>query len=75
MLKNQADKLILEKKLYQLIVSRLDGYDIRSRKYKEKIYELVERGIGGFIIFGGRKDEIKDFIQKIQFFSEIPLYP
>ena len=74
MLKNQADKLILEKKLYQLIISRLDGYDIRSRKYKEKIYELVKRGIGGFIIFGGRKDEIKDFIQKIQSFSEIPLF-
>lgn len=74
MFKNQADKLTLEKKLYQLIISRLDGYDIRSRRYKEGIYELVERGIGGFIIFGGRKDEIKDFIQKIQFFSEIPLF-
>jgi beta-glucosidase-like glycosyl hydrolase len=73
MFKNQADKLTLEKKLYQLIISRLDGYDIRSRRYKEGIYELVERGIGGFIIFGGRKDEIKDFIQKIQSFSEIPL--
>jgi beta-glucosidase-like glycosyl hydrolase len=74
MFKNQADKLTLEKKLYQLIISRLDGYDIRSRRYKEGIYELVERGIGGFIIFGGRKDEIKDFIQKIQSVSEIPLF-
>src|SRR3972149_3964243 len=74
MFKNQADKLTLEKKLYQLIIRRLDGYDIRSRRYKEGIYELVERGIGGFIIFGGRKDKIKDFIQKIQSFSEIPLF-
>ena len=74
MFNNQAEKLTLGKKLYQLIISRLDGYDIRSRRYKEGIYELVERGIGGFIIFGGRKDEIKDFIQKIQSFSEIPLF-
>lgn len=74
MFKNQADKLTLGKKLYQLIISRLNGYDIRSRGYREEIYKLVEKGIGGFIIFGGRKDGIKNFIQKIQSFSEIPLF-
>jgi beta-glucosidase-like glycosyl hydrolase len=74
MLDNQALKLTLEKKLYQLIISRLDGYNIHSQAYKEKIFQLVEKGIGGFIIFGGRRDEIKDFIKKIQSISEIPLF-
>ena len=38
----------LEKKLYQLIMSRLDGEGIRSASYQEKIFELVRKGIGGF---------------------------
>ncbi len=74
MFNDQAFKLTSEKKLYQLIISRLDGYNIHSQAYKEKIFQLVEKGIGGFIIFGGRRDEIKDFIKKIQSISEIPLF-
>jgi hypothetical protein len=46
MLKNQADKLILEKKLYQLIISRLDGYDIRSRR-QGKDMNLWKGGLAG----------------------------
>lgn len=84
--KQQSDKLFpmpndhitasnpLEKKLYQLIISRLDGEGISSVSYQEKIFELVRKGIGGFIIFGGRRDEVKDFIDKIQSISEIPLF-
>lgn len=74
MFNNQALKLTLEKKLYQLILSRLDGFNIHSQAYEEKIFQLVERGIGGFIIFGGRRNEIKDFIHKIQSVSEISLF-
>ncbi len=64
----------LEKKLYQLIISRLDGEDIRSMSSQERIFELVRKGIGGFLIFGGKRDEVKDFIDKIQSISEIPLF-
>jgi beta-N-acetylhexosaminidase len=64
----------LEKKLYQLIISRLDGEDIRSMSSQERIFELVRKGIGGFLIFGGRRDEARDFIDKIQSISEIPLF-
>ncbi|MDH5202158.1 MAG: hypothetical protein OEZ31_04330 [Nitrospirota bacterium] len=64
----------LEKKLYQLIISRLDGDKVASKEYQEKIIELVKKGIGGFILFGGRKYKIKDFIDKIQSVSEIPLF-
>ncbi len=64
----------LEKKLYQLIISRLDGDNIQSEEYQNKIFNLVEKGIGGFIIFGGEKDEIKEFIAGLQAASEIPLF-
>ncbi|GMT47990.1 MAG: beta-glucosidase [bacterium] len=37
------------------------------------MFELVRKGIGGFIIFGGRRDDLKGFIDKIQSLSEIPL--
>lgn len=64
----------LEKKLYQLIINRLNGDSVKSKDYQEKILGLVKKGIGGFIIFGGEKDRIKDFINKIQSAAEIPLF-
>jgi beta-glucosidase-like glycosyl hydrolase len=64
----------LEKKLYQLIISRLDGEGIRSGSYQEKILGLVKKGIGGFIVFGGKKDEIRYFIDEIQLISATPLF-
>jgi beta-N-acetylhexosaminidase len=74
MLNNQALNLTLEKKLYQLIISRLDGNKIYSQAYREKILRLVEKGIGGFIIFGGEKKGIKDLIRKIQSLAATPLF-
>ncbi len=64
----------LEKKLYQLIINRLDGDSIHSKDYQEKILRLVKKSIGGFIIFGGEKNRTKDFINKIQSIAEIPLF-
>jgi beta-glucosidase-like glycosyl hydrolase len=64
----------LEKKLYQLIIARIDGGSLRSVSYQEKIYGLVEKGIGGFIIFGGEKDEVKLFNDRLRPISEIPLF-
>ena len=75
MLSNYSDNLdSLEKKLYQLIIHRLDGGKIGSRAYQEEIFEHVRKGIGGFILFGGKKDEVKHFIHTIQSRSEIPLF-
>ena len=71
---NKLSELTLEKKLYQLIISRLDGYHLHSQAYQQEIFRLIEKGIGGFIIFGGERAEIKDFINKIQSISEIPLF-
>jgi beta-glucosidase-like glycosyl hydrolase len=74
MFNKQVPKLTLEKKLYQLIINRLDGNNIHSEAYRGKISCLVEKGIGGFIIFGGKRDEIKDFVNLIQSHAEVPLF-
>ncbi|MEW6570141.1 MAG: glycoside hydrolase family 3 N-terminal domain-containing protein [Nitrospirota bacterium] len=62
------------KKLYQLIISRLDGENILSRHYRESIVDLVSKGIGGFIIFGGKRDDVRDFLDYINSKAEIPLF-
>jgi beta-glucosidase-like glycosyl hydrolase len=72
-----ADKEItesLERKLYQLIISRLDGERISDAAYRESISELARRGICGFIIFGGEKGAVRRFIEQIQAIPEIPLF-
>ena len=64
----------LEKKLYGLIISRLEGENIRSQAYRERIFDLAEKGISGFIFFGGQRDEVRFFIDEIQSIPEIPLF-
>ncbi len=64
----------LEKRLYQLVISRLNGDEIHKVSYRTALRELVEKGIGGFIIFGGSKDVMKDFVQELQSLSDIPLF-
>src|SRR3990172_12149371 len=63
----------LEKRLYQLIISRLDGDKVSSQGYQERAFDLVAKGIGGFILFGGEREEIRAFIERLQSLSEIPL--
>lgn len=64
----------LKKNCYQLIIGRLNGDAIDSPEYQRKIYDLVEKGIGGFILFGGEKEHVKTFISSLQAVSEIPLF-
>ncbi|MEK6527805.1 MAG: glycoside hydrolase family 3 N-terminal domain-containing protein [Nitrospirota bacterium] len=60
------------KKIAQLIIARLDGKDINK---KFKYYEsLVKKGIGGFIIFGGKLKEVSKAIKKLQDSAETPLF-
>jgi beta-glucosidase-like glycosyl hydrolase len=65
--------LDLNRRLYQLIISRLDGDRLSSDLYRAYAVELVRKGIGGFILFGGSKDEVRGFIDKLQSISKIPL--
>ena len=64
----------LEEKIYQLIIRRLDGERISSASYKKKIFEHIGRGIGGFILFGGGRDEIRAFLDEMQSAAEVPLF-
>ena len=66
--------LSFEKKIYQLIISRLDGDRICDQAYQECIFTLVRKGIGGFIIFGGNRDDVAPFINKLQSMAETPLF-
>ena len=65
--------LNLERKLYQLIINRLDGNRLSSAPYREQALKLVNKGLGGFILFGGERDETKDFIERLQSLAEKPL--
>ncbi len=64
----------LQRKLYQLIISRLDGGRICDPAYQEGILTLARNGIGGFIIFGGKRGELRPFIDKLRAIAEIPLF-
>lgn len=64
----------LEKKLYQLIISRLEGDNVSSRPYQDRVISLVSRGIGGFIVFGGQKEELRSFIDRLQSIASSPLF-
>ncbi len=65
--------LPLEKKLYQLIIGRLDGDRISVPQYKESAFLHVRDGIGGFILFGGKSDEMRHFAAELQAVAEYPL--
>lgn len=63
-----------EKKLYQLIIARLEGANVLDNQYRDRIFKLVQQGIGGFILFGGKRDEIGKFIEELNSISEKPLF-
>jgi len=64
----------LRHKIFQLIISRLDGDNLKDSAYREKMFDLAHKGIGGFIIFGGNRDEVKAFVYSLQSISDIPLF-
>ncbi len=63
-----------DKRFYQLIISRLDGDRLSSVSYRERCAELACKGIGGFILFGGSRDETGDFIAELQSMAATPLF-
>lgn len=56
---------------YEFIVPRLNGEEIKTnyRYYRS----LVQKGIAGFIIFGGELKTVRDGIKKLQSHAELPL--
>ncbi|HVN98197.1 MAG TPA: glycoside hydrolase family 3 N-terminal domain-containing protein [Syntrophorhabdaceae bacterium] len=64
----------MKDRIYQLIIARIDGEKIGSREYEEYILKLVRMGVSGFIIFGGKRDRVKGFVNHIQSVAEVPLF-
>jgi len=64
----------LGKKIYQLVIGRLDGENIGNSAYEEKIRSLVQKGIGGFIIFGGTREAVRSFLRTLRLEADIPLF-
>jgi beta-glucosidase-like glycosyl hydrolase len=65
---------MIQKKLYQLIIGRLDAAKTVLPAYRQKVFDLVKRGIGGFIVFGGEKEEVRYLIHALQSISAVPLF-
>jgi beta-glucosidase-like glycosyl hydrolase len=67
-------ELSMRQKLYQLIINRIDGDKLSNPEYVQKQFDLVAKGIGGFIFFGGSRDRVSSFIAQIQAAAQIPLF-
>ena len=73
MLYSQPAMSDLREKIAQLIVPRLDGNRLLEEDYLKQITALVDAGIGGFILFGGKIPEILDSIRRLQDRAKTPL--
>ncbi len=71
-LKTKINSLDKRGKIAQLIIARLDGKDINKKI--TYYHSLVRKGIGGFIVFGGKLKEISNAIKRLQDSAEIPLF-
>lgn len=56
-----------------LIIPRLDGNRIQEDDYFKQVAVLVDAGIGGFILFGGKTPETSDALKRLQDRAETPL--
>ncbi|MHB8880960.1 MAG: glycoside hydrolase family 3 N-terminal domain-containing protein [Thermodesulfovibrionales bacterium] len=56
---------------YQFIIPRLNGDDIK-RDFREHL-SLVRKGIAGFIVFGGRLQEVRRLLKNLQEEAQLPL--
>ncbi|MBF0518823.1 MAG: hypothetical protein HQK92_03785 [Nitrospirae bacterium] len=63
----------LTRALYGLIICRLDGTFLNSAKKRQEYIDLTKSGIAGFLLFGGKRKEIKDFIAEVQRYAYYPL--
>jgi beta-N-acetylhexosaminidase len=58
----------------QLIVPRLSINDyLNDNEYKNKIHALINEGVGGFCVFGGSPQQVRNIIDDLQIITDIPL--
>jgi beta-glucosidase-like glycosyl hydrolase len=56
---------------YKFLIPRLNGESVK-KDFAHHL-SLVKKGIAGFIIFGGRLEEVRKYVKKLQDESELPL--
>ena len=62
-----------EEKLYQLILTALDGSRLIDNSYQDHLIEAAKRGVGGFVLSGGVREQVKSFIATIRLYARTPL--
>ncbi|MDO8445778.1 MAG: glycoside hydrolase family 3 N-terminal domain-containing protein [Deltaproteobacteria bacterium] len=65
--------LNVKEKAAQLIVPRLDGNRLGDEEYFNHILNLIDEGIGGFILFGGKAPDTPEAVSRLQEKARIPL--
>lgn len=65
--------LNIREKTAQLIIPRLDGNRLVEEDYVNQIADLIDAGIGGFILFGGKIPETPAAIRRLQERAKAPL--
>ncbi len=56
---------------HQFLIPRLNGESIR-KDFSRHLF-LVKKGIAGFIVFGGRLEELRKYLRRLQEESRVPL--
>ncbi|MCX7735119.1 MAG: glycoside hydrolase family 3 protein [Candidatus Kapabacteria bacterium] len=57
----------------QVVFPRISADEFNDNNYKKKIYELVEKNIGGFCVFQGELNETYNMINDLQSRAKVPL--
>ena len=73
MLYSQPAMSDLREKAAQLIIPRVDGNRLQEEGYLKQIAALVDAGIGGFILFGGKIPDTLNSIRRLQDIAKTPL--
>lgn len=63
----------LHREVAQMVMPRLDGARLGDSRYLPYVRDLVQQGIGGFILFGGTVSSTPAQLREIQKLSSIPL--
>ena len=72
MVSNELGYLSIRKKISQLLMPRVDFSEPNALSYAR---ELVKKNhIGGFIVFGGSMEVLRDYTEQLQNLSEFPLF-
>ena len=66
-------KRSLREDVAQMVMPRIDGAKLGDAAYRKRTEELIQQGIGGFILFGGDIDETPRHLRSLQSVAKVPL--